>query len=386
MRIGLYRASVPFRYPFRIFFLSTAVSGVLLVPVWLYALLGDGALRLAPHWHQHEMLGALVNSAIAGFLLTAVCAWTGTRPVSGGSLLALWLLWLGGRLVMLFGVAPTLGIVIDLAFLPAVALLAARPIIATRQWRQLPVLAALFSLWLCDLAFHLSSDAHWLRVAILLTCVLILLVGGRITPAFSSSWLQRQDPGKHASTVITYAWLEGLTFITALSLVVAEVSRSLPEALTAALAFVASLTATGRLFLWRGWRVRNEPLLLILHGGVLWVCIAFFLRGLAALGFISDIVWLHAMGAGAFGTMILGVMARVALGHSGRQLVLPKGIALAFLLVVSAGVLRVAAGLGWFDWAVGIYAASLCWTAAFLLFLWQYAPILVSPRIDGKEG
>ena len=377
---------IPFQYPFRIFFLSAGVSGLLLVPLWLAILMGYGGVQVAPHWHPHELLGAFVNSAIAGFLLTAVCAWTGTRPVSGWPLGALWLLWLAGRVPMLSGSAPMVAMLVDLAFLPVVMLLAARPIVATGQWRQAPVLAALGLLWLCDLAFHLSGDAQWLRAAILFTGALILVIGGRITPVFSRGWLQRHGRGDQAATVVSYRWLDAFTLISALLLGLAEASQSLPPLLVTTLAFSAGLAATVRLFLWRGWLVAGEPLLLVLHGGILWVCIAFALRGFAALGFISDVVWLHAMGAGGFGTMILGVMSRVALGHTGRPLALPSGLVLAFSLVALAGMLRVAAGLGWLDWRLGIYSASMCWSAAFMLFLWRYAPILTGERVDEVES
>ncbi|HBM83719.1 MAG TPA: NnrS family protein, partial [Halieaceae bacterium] len=151
-------------------------------------------------------------------------------------------------------------------------------------------------------------------------------------------------------------------------------------------ALVAGLSAALRTLLWRGWRVRREPLLAILHIGLLWVAAGFLLRSLAGFGLVTDAVWLHALGAGAMGTMILGVMARVALGHTGRPLALPSGITWAFGLIFLAGLLRVIAGLGWLPWAFGIHAASLCWTVAFALFIWRYFPILTRPRIDGKPG
>ena len=377
----------PFRYPFRIFFLSTAVSALLLIPLWLFFLLGGSALQPALpalHWHQHEMLGAFVNSAIAGFLLTAVCAWTGARPVAGWPLAALWLLWLAGRCAMLFGSYPWLAMAVDLAFLPAVALLAARPIVARRQWRQLPLLAVLTLLWLCDLSYHLSGDTQWLRAAMLLTGGLILVVGGRITPAFSRNWLLQQ--GQPTADISTWRWLEIVTLASTLLLVLTEASGQLPPTLVALIALVAGLSAALRTLLWRGWRVRSEPLLAILHIGLLWVAAGFLLRSLAGFGLVPDAVWLHALGAGAMGTMILGVMARVALGHTGRPLALPSGITGAFGLIFLAGLLRVIAGLGWLPWAFGIHAASLCWTVAFALFIWRYFPILTRPRIDGKPG
>lgn len=380
------RATVVFSYPFRIFFLSTALSGLVLTPLWLYLLLGDSTLHPIPHWHSHEMLTAFVSSAMAGFLLTAVCAWTNTRPVVGWPLAGVWLLWVCGRILMLAGNTSLVAATVDLAFLPAVAVLVAKPVIATRNWRQLPVLAALSLLWLCDLAFHISGDMQWLRTAIVLVGGIILVIGGRITPVFSRNWLVQQGQQSQAETVTSHTWLDVLTVLGVLLLAAAEARIGLPTSLIAPIALFASATASVRLLFWRGWLVRTEPLLLVLHVGVLWICVAFLLRALAALGFVTDIVWIHAMGAGAFGTMILGVMARVALGHTGRPLSVPTGIPLAFLLIFSAGLLRVTAGLGWLDWRVGIYASALCWTLAFLLFCWRFVPILLSPRIEEEKG
>ena len=243
------KITIPFAYPFRIFFLSAGVSALCLIPLWLAVLVGDVALRVAPHWHPHELLGAFVNSAIAGFLLTAVCAWTGTRPVSGWPLCTLWLVWLAGRLVMLSGTVHAAAVLIELAFLPAVALLAARPIIAERQWRQAPVLAAIGLLWLCELAFHLSGDGRWLRTEILFAGVLILIIGGRITPGFSRGWLQRHGHGEEAATVITYSWLDSLTIVSALLLAIAEAGHTPPSLLTACIAFTAACSAIVRLLL-----------------------------------------------------------------------------------------------------------------------------------------
>ena len=143
-------------FPFRLFFLSAAVAAALLVPLWLFVLTQGGMdhLALAPlHWHQHEMLAGFLNAAIAGFLLTAICNWTGARPVAGGSLLAVWLLWLTGRLAMMFGGAwPLMATVIDLAFLPVLAWLAGIRIWHARQYRQLVLMMVLAACWVLDLS------------------------------------------------------------------------------------------------------------------------------------------------------------------------------------------------------------------------------------------
>lgn len=382
----------PLAYPFRIFFLSSAAMAALLVPLW--ALMVTGVLDLQGtmpglYWHQHEMLAGLLYSAIAGFALTAVCTWTGTAPVRGGWLLGLWLVWLLPRIGLLLNIAPAWSLALDLLFLPLVAGALARRIIPARQWRQLPLIAMLLLLWAADAGFHASGQPHWLRLGILLAGLLILLVGGRITPAFSRNWLQARS--RDALPVKTHPPLEWLTAASYLALLALETAALLipgmqQPALLMVAAAVAGLASLARLLCWRGWLIREEPLLWVLHLGLLWVSLGLLLRGFAAAGLLSDTVWLHALGSGAIGTTILGVMARVSLGHTGRPLRLPAGMIAAFWLVLASGLLRVLTALNTINWQLGVTLSTLAWSAAFALFLWHYTHILCSPRPDGKPG
>lgn len=379
-------------FPFRPFFLSCAWAAALLVPLWV--LMVSGNIALSPglpalHWHQHEMLAGMLYSAIAGFVLTAVCAWTGSPPLRGTWLLALWLLWLLPRLALLAGVATSLALLLDLLFLPLVAGIVSARIIPVRQWRQVPLVALLLLLWGTDLGFHLSGEVRWLHASVLATALLILLVGGRITPAFSRNWLHRQ--GRQTAGVGEHPGLELFTAAACLALLSLHVMEwflptTVSPPVVAVAAAGAGLGSLWRLAAWRGWRVREEPLLWILHVGLLWVSIGLLLRGAAALGWVSDTVWLHALGSGAIGTMILGVMARVALGHTGRPLHLPAGMVAAFWLVLAAGLLRILTALNILDWQLGITLSSLTWSAAFGLYLWCYTGILATPRVDGRPG
>lgn len=381
------RVGILFHYPFRIFFFSTGVLAALLIPAWLTMLWQPGQWPLAVMpvaWHQHEMVVGFLNAAIAGFLLTAVSNWTRTPPLAGGWLLALWLLWLAGRLAMALGEpVPQLAAAVDLAFLPALAGFVGWRVWRARQPRQAPVVLVLMLLWGMDLAFHVTGDMTWNRVLVLLAAVLILVIGGRITPAFSRNWLQRVTG--HPEKVQSFPWLDQATLATALALVAAE-ALGLTGVAMAMVAFVAAVCALLRLAFWRGWLVREEPLLWILHIGLLWVVAGFVFRGLTALDLVAATVWLHALGPGAMGTMILGVMTRVALGHTGRELLLPPGVQSCYWLVLAAGVTRVLAGLELIGWHLGLWLSAVCWTLAFLRFLYFYWPILARPRADGRPG
>ena len=153
---------------------------------------------------------------------------------------------------------------------------------------------------------------------------------------------------------------------------------------------MVSLAGAGLLLLrlryWRGWRVWREPLLWVLHLGVLAIVPGLVLRGLAALGLVADSAWLHLLGIGALAVTILGVMSRVALGHTGRSLVLARGMLVAFSLLLAALAARVAAALGLFGWQPAVIASALTWFMAFALYLWYYSAMLWNPRPDGRPG
>lgn len=374
-------------FPFRLFFISSALAGAILIPSWLWLWTsGWRGLALAPvAWHQHEMLAGFVNAAVAGFLLTAVCNWTGTRPLSGWRLLGLWCLWLAGRLGMAFGTDfPVLATVLDLAFLPVVAASVGLRVWHARQRRQAILVLVLTTLWGLDLLFHWTGETRFLHALVLLTAVLILVIGSRITPAFTANWLRTQ--GRDPRSVVVRPLLDRVGLVAALVMVVVEAGAWQVPLLSGSVAMLAALLVLARLAGWSGWLTRREPLLWILHVGHLWVAAGFALRGLAAFSLVPDTAWLHALGAGAMGTMILAVMTRVTVGHTGRPLRLRPGGLCAYGFILAAGMARVLVALGWLPLMPGLWLASLAWSAAWLIFLVFYGPILMAPRADGKPG
>ena len=113
----------------------------------------------------------------------------------------------------------------------------------------------------------------------------------------------------------------------------------------------------------------------------------FALGGLEALGAVPSMITVHAFTVGGIGVMTLGMMSRVALGHTGRALVTGKWLVGAFVLVNLAVIARVF--LPWFleQWTTRllILAAAL-WVFAFALFVVIYAPTLIRSRVDGRPG
>lgn len=388
MKTGLQWLSTLFTYPFRIFFLSLAIWAIVAIFLWVPVISGYWQLPLALPamlWHQHEMLFGFVSAAIAGFLLTAVCVWTQTDRLHGVLLVGLWSIWLLGRLVMTLGegLPDWLVIVVNLLFLPLVMLDAGRRIWMARQRRQLIVLVAVALIWLMQVGFLLLGSSPFVEGALVAIMLLMLVIGGRITPAFSKGWLRMH--GENPDLVRQVSVLEALTIVSMLLLLVTVVF-DFPDSLVLGIALLSALVSGVRLFLWRGWRVRAEPLLWILHLSLLWIPAALLLFAGAILDWWSSTLWVHAAGAGAMGGLILGVISRVCLGHTGRALVLPAGMVLAFIMLHTGALIRIITALGIIPWQVGITVSGLCWILAFAVFIWRYTSILTSPRPDGRPG
>lgn len=376
-----------FSSPFRIFFLSMTVLGLASIPLWVLQVSGAINLPLAMpglFWHQHEMLFGFLSAAIAGFLLTAVCVWTQTERTHGFMLLMLWLVWLAGRLLLTFGAdAPErLVQVVNLAFLPLVMLDAGWRISAAKQKRQLMILLILGLFWAMQIGFVTQFDSRFSYGALVMALALISVVGGRITPAFSTGWLRQQ--GRDATVVKTMPRLD-FTLLT--NLIVLMLSLVLGWSLvTAILALTAAALMLIRLTGWKGWLTRAEPLLWMLHLSILWVPVSLILLAGSLLAGWPTNAWTHAAGTGAVGCLVLGVIARVALGHTGRLLSLPKGMVMAFLAIHLAAVVRVVTAFDGISWAAGIGISALLWMLAYGIFLYRYTGVLASPRPDGKAG
>jgi uncharacterized protein involved in response to NO len=352
----------------------------------------EGAVPLFA-WHGHEMLFGFVAAAIAGFLLTAVPTWTGTRAVSGLPLIGLILLWLAGRTVMSPWVQPSNVLVqaLGVAFFPALAATIAIPLIRTRNYRNLPFILLLATLFLGETTFHAryfnwveSQTIDGLRLTINTVALMIVVVGGRITPAFTRNTLLSM--GREV-TIRSHPAIDRAAILSVVAVLVGDVV-AMNSPLTGWLAVFSAGLLLLRSSGWGGLRTHDIPLLWILHLGALWLTFAFALKGLWLLGGFSWAVnWMHAFTAGVFGTMILGVMTRVALGHTGRPLEVSWAVVVSYILVGAAALTRVfGPSLAPNHYAAVLAVSIAAWSAAFLIFLGSYTSILFKPRPDGRAG
>jgi len=396
-RIVTSRQFVLFACGFRPFFLLAGFDALVNMIVWLAAFLDPDLwpARALPamYWHAHEMLFGFAAAAITGFLLTAVPGWTGRTSYSGAPLISLIALWLAGRIAMIpLGLlSPLAANAIDLAFFPVMIAVLAPPLVQARKFRNLPFIGILALLFLADLCFHLGAsgvlaggEQIGLGIAIDIVMILIVIIGGRIIPAFTKSGLAR-----HGIEVRLPAnrWIDILAIAAIVAILLGDLLMPLSTA-NGVIALIASVAQTIRLVRWHGHRTARDPLIWVLHLGYAWLATGLLLKAMWLLGaapFAEK--WIHALTVGAFATMILAVMTRASLGHTGRALIARVNVAACYVFISVSALLRVFAPAVFpARYETIVTASALFWIAAFGMFLMIFVPILTNPRPDGRPG
>ncbi|MCC7275214.1 MAG: NnrS family protein, partial [Alphaproteobacteria bacterium] len=372
---------------FRPFFLLAAWYAALALPLWLAAWTGtvDFAPPMGAHlWHAHEMLFGFAAAGLAGFLLTAAPNWTGTRPLSGAPLALLVAVWIAGRAGMLGLLPPAVAVAADLAFLPLLGLCVGRAIVARSGRRNGVLLVFLLALTLANAAVQLDlgvvDGTAALRTGVGLLVVLIGLIGGRIVPAFTQSGLRMAG---HAATIAPAPTLDRLAVL-ALAVAVVADAAPVPAYLVAAAAGLAAVLHAVRLARWQGWRAGGLPLVWVLHLGYAFVVAGAALLAAARLDLVPASAALHAWSAGAVGTMLLAVMSRASLGHSGRTLAAGPALVAAYVLVVAGAALRVAGAAAEGEATLPLtLLGGAAWSLGYLTFAVAFLPVWLRARADG---
>jgi len=375
-----------FERGFRPFFLGAAVMAVAWMGLWVLVLRGLSlASHYGPyHWHAHEMIFGYTTAVIAGFLLTAVENWTDRPTARGPALAALFALWAAARLLaFLPGIVPAWGIaLVDLAFLPALAVVLAVPLVRSGQARNLVFVLLLGLLAAADamvqaevLGLAGGSMRKGTVLGLGVVLIAIVIIGGRVFPMFTA-----RIPGVRPRTrPVVEAFALG-----SLVLFVLAVQARPQSHFAGASAALAAVSHGVRLAGWHDPKVWRVPLVWVLHLGYAWLVAGFALWAVAVLAHIPHTLALHAFTTGGIGVLTMGMMARVALGHTDRPLEPPRPVVAAFVLMNLAAVLRVLAPLAspaWYTQAV--FTAAALWIMAFVLFLAVYTQILVGPNARG---
>ncbi len=380
--------SIIFQNSFRPFFIAAGFWATLAVPFWLLNYFGimiviDNFNILL--WHQHEILYGFVAAAIAGFILTAIPNWTGRLPIKNMPLAILVFLWILGRVGFLttaiFGTITTS--LMDLPFLIVLVLVIAREIVSGKNWRNLPVIILISFFTLGNILVHLQiheiidSAELGIRLSTFVLSILLALIGGRIVPSFTRNWLAQNKANKFPRP---FGNFDKISLISLVVFVFAQVIIPHHQA-TSLLALLAGLLHGIRFIRWKVWMTLAEPLIWILHVGYMWLCVALVLIGFSGLtDFVPYTSSYHALTVGAFSTMILAVMTRASLGHTGRTIKATLGTTTIFIFITIAAILRVYEPFINESGTLILSLSGIFWTLSFALFIFIYFPILTQPR------
>ena len=385
-----------FRLGFRPFFLFGAAFSFIALFIWMFILKGNqtfSPLGGGYWWHIHEMIFGFGGAIIAGFLLTAVQNWTGIRGAQGNTLIVLLVIWLLGRLALLFPsiFTSTFAIIIDLAFLPSVAYVLGKPIIAIKQYRNLFFVPLLFIFTIANVEMYLSlyfpdtvSQQLSGYAGVMLVTFLMSVMAGRVTPMFTAN-------GTRTTKVDAKPLLEkcasGSIAVSVLLLLLHPIIGFNPIIFGSIVIF-AGIAQAIRWFRWRPWVTLSVPLLWSLHISLKFVWVGLILLGITYLlpKVPSNHIW-HLLTVGGMGGIILAMISRVSLGHTGRSLVPPKVMSAAFISITLAALVRVFGPIVMPELTIMMYSISvLLWFIAFAAFVALYGPMLLKPRADGRPG
>lgn len=386
--------------PFRPAFLLAGCWAVVAISIWLAQLTGliQGAAGLSGTlWHVHEMLFGFAALVAVGFLLTAAQNWTQIPALNSRWLLGWTLLWLAARLLTFTDPLASTGHSLLLALVQGSWWLLGIGALSRQLWRARSRRNYQFLLMLTGMAvlnllfLRQSADGHYLQALhmshsmILLFGVLMGVLGGRVIPFFTAratNTAPSQTPR-----------LDLLLLVSAIAGTLGFISSIWWSLLNPGwLMLLCALLHLLRLGYWFTPKLLAQPLLWSLHLAYLALAIGMALMAIALLSAPAALPRpalfkdaLHLVSISAMAGMMLAMMARVALGHTGRPLQVSRLLALAFGLVTLSGVLRATAAL-FSQPQLSWYSSAGLWLCAFAIFTWVYWPILTTARLDGRPG
>jgi uncharacterized protein involved in response to NO len=381
---SLSQPAPPPLHPFRPLFFCAALAASLGMLAWgmflHFGWLPSAALANPYYWHAHVLLFGFGGALVGGFLLTASANWTGIATTSRRGLWLLAATWVIARVLLLTPLPFWLGALFDVGYLFGLVFLVGRVLWLSRNKRNAFLIVILLFFAGLDIAFYagvLTGNAVVPTRALIgvvdLLMVLMLAIGGRVIPFFTGRKLSGHTMWTHKYLI--WAVNGGGALVLVCDLCGAGARH--PPVLGTLMLVVAALVLV-RLIGWRGWRAWREPMLWVLHLGYLWLAIGLAVRGLALVGAYAmpELDTLHGITVGALGTLSLGMMVRVAQGHSGVAIKADAALAIMFALPTVAAILRLGVNqpTGWV-WA------AVAWFIAYAIYLLTIGPLLVRGRV-----
>lgn len=372
---------------FRPLYICGCAWALISVAIWIFAPALVPAPFFAVAWHAHEMLWGFIATIAVGFLLTASATWTGFNPMKGLPLAIIALLWIGARAAYLIGgdAAFMVGIILESLFFGYSALKLMQVMLKGKSVRNYGVPVLVLGLGASNVLFLLATlQGDYLLVidrfntGMLFMAVLTILIARRVIPFFAGRMVAGLNIPMLANSGRVQLVVGGLAIAAGLV--------QLDIVMAAALA-VVGLIGVYQIWRWKPFSILHKPMLWILYLGYLGLALgllaaAAHLVGLGGVFLARDAAHVHIIGMGGFAVLIIGMVTRTALGHTGRPLELDGSMLASYWLMVAAVVLRLAA-----LWPSGIagsllHAAATAWVVSLALYLYRYVPILIRPRAD----
>ncbi|MGL1921723.1 MAG: NnrS family protein [Hyphomicrobiales bacterium] len=380
--------SIFFSAGFRPFFLAAATMALLNMVIWIGYLSGVVELHseFTPSmWHLHEMMFGFVGAAIAGFLLTAVPNWTGRPNLRGLNLASLFALWTMGRVASFYSSYTGIyfAAIADLPFFFILGIYIYKEILATGNHRNLPIAIMVSMFGVANVIIYAEyiwgfESAHYgYRFSILLISLLVMLIGGRIIPNFTANWLKQQGSDIRPTLMGKFdIYCIAASLFGLLSWVL------MPDnIITGFLILIIGFLNAVRFSRWQMAAIFNNHMLLILQIAYLWLAVGLLALGVYIIFQIEPLnMPIHALTIGAFTTMILGVMTRASLGHTGRKVAASKLTLLIFLSIQTAVVSRILATYTDMLHDELLYVSAVAWVLSFAVFIIEYAPYFLKAR------
>jgi len=383
-----------FELGFRPFFSAAGIFAVISMLLWMAIYVAGIPLvtaQLSPIlWHAHEMVFGYAMAVIAGFLLTAVGNWTGQSSFKGGTLGIMLTLWLIARVSYFLPIASalTLAAIADLLFMLGLIIGVSLPVVRAKQWKQIGIIAKLWLMLVANGVFymgtmgHLESGIFWgLYSGFYLVLGLIFMMARRVIPFFIEKGVDEHFTPRNRR------WIDISSLFVFLLWAILEIFTQQAE-LVALLSIGLFSIHLIRLYDWHGTGIWKKPLLWSLYLGYAFLNLGFLLKALSFWLGVSPYLAIHAFALGGIGIITIGMMSRVSLGHTGRNVFNPpKILAPIFLLMLAGAVIRVI--LPMIDhshYMLWIMTSQVLWILGFSIFSATYVPMLLKPRIDGRPG
>lgn len=377
---------------FRPFYLLAAVYGALSILLWGFGYTGTSALPVQ-YWHAHEMIWGYTGAIVVAFLLTAVATWTGQPPTRGKWLMVLVALWLIARISVFFAGSIQLSCIAGTLFYWVAAYAMGVSVVKSQNSRNYIAVLALFVFGLTHALFHAYLEPfnptalhHGLMAGLVMVSGFIGLIGNRIIPFFTARRLNIEQVGSPM-------WLMLAALVLPMCMAVLLMFQvALP--LAGLLGVIAGVLGVVQSIRWFHKGVLPESMLWVLHVGYLFASLGLLVLGVAQFsgGYgVGASLGIHMIAVGGIGLLTLGMMTRTALGHTARPLYpAPKGLTVAFGLMVAAAILRsITALLMTVSTTAYVHSyrvSAVLFAMALLMYFWRYAPWLTQPRLDGKQG